>query len=263
MKQLRTVSLLAGALLITPAFADHLNGPDPYTLGGTHPAHTPQDPNHAQGWSGFDTPTTAAWGGWTRGDAGTLYAEFDSFIDSSHGDANDATSIADVGYSGVTNTPYISWNAADGAWVVSPFMNVVNFMEPGLILNTRLESTLDTGPVRAVLQIEHWNVGDMETLTLNGVAATSIVNTYDEVWDRPPGPVQTRMWTYIWDLTQAPADGAYDFTIPTTTWTAVSQIAIDVAPVPVPEADTYALMLAGLGLVGWMSRRRRLWPEAG
>ncbi|RPI47354.1 MAG: PEP-CTERM sorting domain-containing protein [Betaproteobacteria bacterium] len=26
---------------------------------------------------------------------------------------------------------------------------------------------------------------------------------------------------------------------------------------PVPEPETYALMLAGLGMVGWMSRRRR------
>jgi hypothetical protein len=27
--------------------------------------------------------------------------------------------------------------------------------------------------------------------------------------------------------------------------------------VPVPEAETYALMLAGLGMVGWMVRRRK------
>lgn len=29
------------------------------------------------------------------------------------------------------------------------------------------------------------------------------------------------------------------------------------AVTPVPEADTYAMMLAGLGLVGWIARRRR------
>ena len=31
----------------------------------------------------------------------------------------------------------------------------------------------------------------------------------------------------------------------------------DVAAVPVPEPETYALMLAGLGLVGWAAKRRR------
>jgi hypothetical protein len=29
-------------------------------------------------------------------------------------------------------------------------------------------------------------------------------------------------------------------------------------PVPIPEADSYAMMLAGLGLVGWIARRRRV-----
>jgi hypothetical protein len=29
----------------------------------------------------------------------------------------------------------------------------------------------------------------------------------------------------------------------------------NVTVTPVPEADTYAMMLAGLGLVGWMARR--------
>jgi len=253
--KLKVLSLWAGALLATPALADNLNGPNPYTLGATHAAHSPVDPNHASGWTGFELPEEAGWG-WARGDAGTLYAEFDSFIDSSYGAANDGTSIADVGYSGVTNTPNISWNLADGAWVVSPFMNVVNFMEPGLILNAVLESTLNSGPVRAVLQIEHWNIGNLETLTLNGLAATSVVNTYDENWNRPPGPTLTRMWTYTWDLASAPVDGVYDFLIPTNTWTAVAQVALDVGPAPVPEPETYAMMLAGLGMLGFITRRR-------
>ena len=31
---------------------------------------------------------------------------------------------------------------------------------------------------------------------------------------------------------------------------------------PVPEPETYGMMLAGLGLVGWMARRRKVKPEA-
>jgi hypothetical protein len=30
-----------------------------------------------------------------------------------------------------------------------------------------------------------------------------------------------------------------------------------VVTAPVPEADTYAMMLAGVGLVGWSAMRRR------
>lgn len=31
---------------------------------------------------------------------------------------------------------------------------------------------------------------------------------------------------------------------------------------PVPEPETYGMLLAGLGLVGWMARRRQIKPEA-
>ncbi len=31
---------------------------------------------------------------------------------------------------------------------------------------------------------------------------------------------------------------------------------------PVPEPETYGMMLAGLGVVGWMARRRKVKPEA-
>jgi hypothetical protein len=32
---------------------------------------------------------------------------------------------------------------------------------------------------------------------------------------------------------------------------------IDMVTAPIPEPETYALMLAGLGLVGFMARRRK------
>jgi MYXO-CTERM domain-containing protein len=35
------------------------------------------------------------------------------------------------------------------------------------------------------------------------------------------------------------------------------------APPPVPEADTWAMLLAGLGLVGWQARRRKAAASAG
>lgn len=59
------LATLATLLAASPAFADFTNGPDPYAAG-----------------YGFDTPTEASWGGWNRGDANTIYAEWDTFVDS-------------------------------------------------------------------------------------------------------------------------------------------------------------------------------------
>jgi len=36
----------------------------------------------------------------------------------------------------------------------------------------------------------------------------------------------------------------------------------DVALAPVPEPETYAMMLGGLGLLGFMARRRKAAPKA-
>ena len=43
----------------------------------------------------------------------------------------------------------------------------------------------------------------------------------------------------------------------TMTWASGHDYSAPVAVTPVPEPSTYALMLAGLGLVGWMGRRRK------
>jgi hypothetical protein len=60
---------------------------------------------------------------------------------------------------------------------------------------------------------------------------------------------------YYWDLASAPASYAFD--IDAEIHTAFAQAAIDIGGVaPVPEPETYAMLLAGLGLVGWQARRR-------
>ncbi len=245
MKSKFAYTLAALALASGAAWADNANTPNPYAVNG------------------FDTPQDASWGGWTRGTEGTLYAEWDAFIDASYGAANDGTAVADVGYSGTTNTPNISWNTAAGAWVVSPFNNVVNFNNPGLILNTVLEGAVaTTGSVRAVLQIEQWNVGSLlfNTMTLNGVAPTGWANTYDAMVTRPVGSVQDRMWYVYWDLPTAAADGKYSFSITTAPWTAIAQVSLDIGAVPtaaVPEPQTYAMLMMGMGLVVWRARRKQ------
>lgn len=86
--KLKALYLLAGLLVAGPTLADTQNGFNPYD-------------------DGFSIPNAASWGWWTRGDAGTLYAEFDNFLDSPYPGVR--TAAPSVGSSGLSDA-YISWN---------------------------------------------------------------------------------------------------------------------------------------------------------
>ena len=97
-------------------------------------------------------------------------------------------------------------------------------------------------------------------MTLNGVAPTGWANTYDAMVTRPVGSVQDRMWYVYWDLPTAAADGKYSFSITTAPWTAIAQVSLDIGAVPtaaVPEPQTYAMLMMGMGLVVWRARRKQ------
>jgi hypothetical protein len=92
MRHLQRLTLAAGLLAaVGPAWADIARGPDPYGAG-----------------FGLDKPDAAPWGRWTRGDAGTLYAEWDNFSDASHGGAADRTAAPDLGSFG-TSSAWLGW----------------------------------------------------------------------------------------------------------------------------------------------------------
>ena len=80
---------------------------------------------------------------------------------------------------------------------------------------------------------------DQDTLeVVNGMRAGSASTAYDAL---------NTAQTYFTVLTP----GA------TMSWASGHDYSAPVAVTPVPEPSTYALMLAGLGLVGWMGRRRK------
>ncbi|HQS99771.1 MAG TPA: PEP-CTERM sorting domain-containing protein [Thiobacillus sp.] len=65
---------------------------------------------------------------------------------------------------------------------------------------------------------------------------------------------------YFWYVTNSSASGAFEASYTTLAgfWTFDPETAqLTYATAPVPEAETYAMMLAGLGLVGFMAARRR------
>lgn len=237
MKYTHQLPFLASLLAVsTLASADITNGPNPYAAG-----------------FGFDTPTEAAWGGWTRGDAGTLYAEWDTFVDNTYPGIR--TAAPDIGQFGANNVN-LSWNAGTFA---AGSGNLYSFSVPENF-SASLSAAANTEPVRAVLQFESWGTQmDYNSIQLNGLTPTYSVQTfYDAAYVSSFGAVELLQHLVYWDLEQAAANYVFNFSSIGHSQS-LAQVAIDIgpaAPVPLPAA-AWLLGSGLLGLIG-MSRRRSL-----
>lgn len=244
-------ALAAAAMVAMPASADYYNAstgaPLPYT----------------NGW--FELPQNATWGGWTRSQGDTLWAEFDLFNDATYAGARTSAPIANaaLAHYGVTND-YIAW---DSNTFVTSTKNLISpaFGSPqySISLTDATPITVNAGEkVRVVMQVENWaNELSLSTVLLNGVAATyaqSRVLTSDFV--APYGATTALYHLLYWDLDTAATQ--YNFTfgaLADQNAVGLAQVAIDVGTVSVaavPEPDKLALMLAGFGLIGAVVRRR-------
>jgi hypothetical protein len=225
-----------------PVLADTANGPDPYAAG-----------------FGFDRPHEASWGGWIRGDAGTLYAEWDTFSDASYGTGGDRSAAPTLGQSGTTDA-YLSWNAGT---FVSDSGNLYNF-STAESFQANLAGAAGGTPLRVALQTEGWGTAiDPASVTLNGVAPTFSATTYtDPAFNSSFGTVELIQRLYYWDLASAPA--SYQLAFGTAgPHLALAQVAVDIgpaaAPVPLPAAAwLFGSALSGLALIG----RRKDRPAA-
>ncbi len=213
------------------ASADFTNGPNPYNQG-----------------FGFDAPHEASWGGWTRGDAGTLYAEWDTFFDASYGTATDLTAAPDVG--SANGNTYLGWSAGTFAAGTG---NLYSFAVPQNY-NAIVAGSVGEGPVRAVLQFESWGTEmNYSAINLNGLAPTFTEQTYFQA-DYPSsfGPVDLVQFLAYWDL---PAELlTYNFSFGSDAHQSLAQITVDIAAVPVPGA-VWLMGSALLGLAGWRRKQ--------
>ncbi|PKM37892.1 MAG: VPLPA-CTERM sorting domain-containing protein [Gammaproteobacteria bacterium HGW-Gammaproteobacteria-10] len=214
------------------ASADFTNGPNPYNPG-----------------YGFDAPHEASWGGWTRGDVGTLFAEWDTFFDASYGTATDRTAAPDVG-SANTGNAYFGWSAGTFAAGTG---NLYSFAVPQNY-NAIVTGSVGEGPVRAVLQFETWGTQmNYDSIALNGLAPTFTEQTYFQAaYPSSFGPVDLVQFLAYWDL---PAELlTYNFSFGSDAHQSLAQVAVDIAAVPVPGA-VWLMGSAILGLAGWRRRQ--------
>lgn len=240
MKHLHQSTLIASLLAVAGiANADYTNNPDPYAAG-----------------YGFDTPSEAAWGGWDRGDTGTLYAEWDTFVDSSY--PGTRTAAPDVGSAGTSNAN-LAWNSGTfvaGSGNLYSFSVVENFVAS--------LSGSTSGATRAVLQFETWGVeANYSSILLNGEAPTYTAQTYyDPAYDSSFGAVALVQYLAFWDLPTAAA--SYQFTFASAEPSlSLGQVAIDIGPlttsggpisnVPLPAA----VWMFGTGLMSLLYANRR------
>lgn len=239
MQQSNRILLLAGLMAcVGLAQADIANGPAPYAAG-----------------FGFDRPDEAVWGGWSRGDAGTLYAEWDNFSDPSYGTATDRTAAPTAGSSGVTDA-WLGWNAgtfAAGSGNLYSFSVAETFQ-------AQLTGATPSGALRFVLQTEEWGTPlNTSGILLNGAAPSHSAVTYtDPAYPSSFGEVTLTQRLFYWDLASAPA--AFQLAFGSAEHSmSLAQVAIDVgsvAAVPVPAAVwLLGSALAGMGLVGRRGNR--------
>lgn len=229
MKSLTKLTLSAAFISVSGlASADISNNPNPYAPG-----------------FGFDAPHEASWGGWTRGDAGTLYAEWDTFSDVSY--PGPRTAAPDVGRANTTDA-YARWNP--GVFIAGSG-NLYSFTVPQSYTFS-VTGNVGVGPIiRAALQFETWaQQMDYASIALNGLAPTHSESTYiDPNYPSPFGPVPLVQYLAIWDL---PAElGTYNFTFNSTRpHQSLAQVSVDIAAVPVPGA-VWLMGSALVSLLGW------------
>ncbi|MEQ8662283.1 MAG: VPLPA-CTERM sorting domain-containing protein [Gammaproteobacteria bacterium] len=227
----------AAALLACPlAQADFANGPDPYAAG-----------------FGFAAPDSAPWGGWQRGDAGTLYAEWDVF-------GADNPAAPDVGVAGTAAATF-GWNPGTFA---TGSGNLYNFGATQVFAITIDGSSGPAaGAVTVALQAETWGTPLEQTgegaplppVTLNGMQWDSKTVTYqDAAFASAFGTVLLEQVLFLWTLDEPPA--SYDFVLQGGPHMSFAQAAVDIAPVPLPAAAW--LLGPALGGLAGVTRRRRI-----
>ncbi len=207
--------------------------------------------------AGLEDPASASWGGWNRGDAGTIHHFWEDFVSNSF-----PNFVSD-------DTPNESFGP--GTAIVSEFngsitTSTLNAYNQGGIQDVEVlvDGNAEASPVRVALQLRTFTtVADPGSVALNGLAPDSILEIATDIgfvqvdFDGPgPMPPQAVPFDivdtlYLWTLDSGAAAYAFSF-LASDTGMSLDQLAVDVAPVPLP----LPALLLGSGLAALAGLRR-------
>jgi len=208
-------------------------------------------------YAAFDTPSSNSngWGGWSRGDAGTMYAEWDVFETYTPGPGFSPTpdSTPDVG-SFNTTASIVSVTSGTPIPVGSG-----NIYSPTAVLGWSLlmEGQEPIGPTQVALQLtSSGNEFDYSNITLNGMAPTQSRIELSRV--PIPGLGDNVESLLLWDLITSAGSYLFSFTGAASS-VSLTNIAADIgavsSPVPLPAAAW--MFLSGLLGFGVFGRKRQ------
>lgn len=207
----------------------------------------------------FQDPGTAAWGGWDRGDAGTIYTHW-AVIDQLPFDGSPDISNSGSAAAGLqTNNPggFITGGGLGG--------NIYSFSDTPDFTAYTAPSVSLTGPVTVAMQIKVLGTDldtDSVTLGIGGLAtaATSITTLFQGDAGGAFGGLD-KEYLFTWDLASEELGGyIFDFNA-TGSSMSLDELAFDIGPgsitppaaVPVPAA----IWLFGSALFGLVGTRRK------
>lgn len=198
----------------------------------------------------FEDPATASWGGWSRGDAGTIYHHWDVFSDETAPGGIIVDTTPDVGSFG--SAPH-SVTENTGSAFLAGGANIYSFSE-ATDFTVEIGGTANPGqPTRVALQIKTLGTElDLASVTLNGLAYDSAKELSKTGGDNNPMGVAVET-LFLWTLADGLASYVFDFNAAESSMS-LDQLAVDVAPVPLPAAAW--LMLSATGGMLSFARRR-------
>jgi len=130
--------------------------------------------------------------------------------------------------------------------------NVYSFA--GATAFTASLANVTAGDYTVYLRVATLGTSVLDTATLNGVSATRAITYTQAITGGFGGGEEESLW--VW--TGVNATTALDFAFSAAgSSMSLDQVALYAVPAPVPEPATWALMAAGLGALGVMSRRRQ------